>query len=137
MQALGSLLLFLFAMVILDKRMGMALEGVPLAATVGAMLAVLTSAFDLWPGASGFNPARDLGPRAFLAIAGWGAVPFGFPPTATGAVDGDDGGDDDGEQAGLVAGFGGADGGGARSRRHLQRRPRPQLQPQPRSQALR
>jgi glycerol uptake facilitator protein len=42
--------------------------GVAVALVLATVLCPLTMAF--------FNPARDLGPRVFSALAGWGAVPF-------------------------------------------------------------
>ncbi|MDG1889795.1 MAG: aquaporin family protein [Verrucomicrobiota bacterium] len=47
--------------------------GIPYA--IGATLAVLICIFGPLTMAC-FNPARDLGPRVFSSIAGWGALPF-------------------------------------------------------------
>jgi len=45
------------------------------AATIGLTVTVLISLVGPLTMAS-FNPARDLGPRVFSALAGWGGVPF-------------------------------------------------------------
>jgi glycerol uptake facilitator protein len=45
------------------------------AATIGLTVALLISLFGPLTMAS-FNPARDLGPRLFSALAGWGGLPF-------------------------------------------------------------
>jgi glycerol uptake facilitator protein len=45
------------------------------AATIGLTLTLLISLFGPLTMA-GFNPARDLGPRLFSALAGWGSLPF-------------------------------------------------------------
>jgi glycerol uptake facilitator-like aquaporin len=50
------------------------------AATIGLTVTILISLFGPLTMAA-FNPARDLAPRLFSAIAGWGSVPF----TANGA----------------------------------------------------
>jgi glycerol uptake facilitator protein len=45
------------------------------AATIGLTVTLLISLVAPLTMAS-FNPARDLGPRVFSAMAGWGGVPF-------------------------------------------------------------
>jgi glycerol uptake facilitator protein len=45
------------------------------AATIGLTVTLLISLVGPLTMAS-FNPARDLGPRLFSAVAGWGGVPF-------------------------------------------------------------
>jgi glycerol uptake facilitator protein len=45
------------------------------AATIGLTITMLISLFGPLTMAC-FNPARDLGPRLFSSVAGWGAVPF-------------------------------------------------------------
>jgi len=73
-EVLGTGLLafavFGFTSPAIDKKLGPA---VPLA--IGATLMVLICLFGPVTMAC-FNPARDLSPRIFSALAGWGALPF-------------------------------------------------------------
>jgi MIP family channel proteins len=72
-QVVGTALLLLGIFAISDrKNAGPAVAGPPL---VAALVAVIGMSFGLNAGYA-INPARDLGPRLFTALAGWGGEVF-------------------------------------------------------------
>jgi MIP family channel proteins len=72
-QSVGTALLLLGFFAISDRRnAGPAAAGPPL---VAALVAVIGMSFGLNAGYA-INPARDLGPRLFTALAGWGGEVF-------------------------------------------------------------
>jgi glycerol uptake facilitator protein len=73
-EAVGTAILVLVILGVTDPRNAARPRGyAPL--IVGFTLTVLISLFAPLTQA-GFNPARDLGPRIWSALAGWGRVPF-------------------------------------------------------------
>lgn len=73
-EAAGTLVLVLVILAVSDARNdGRPRELAP--AMIGLTVTVLISLLAPLTQA-GFNPARDLGPRLWSALAGWGAVPF-------------------------------------------------------------
>jgi len=79
-EAVGTAILVLVIFAVTDERNA----GRPrelTAATIGLTVTLLISLLAPLTQA-GFNPARDLGPRLWSALAGWGSVPF----TANGSL---------------------------------------------------
>jgi len=73
-QVVGTALLMVCILAIFDRNNMHPSNGlIPLA--LGAMLTVLVMSFGV-NFACSINPARDLAPRIFLAIAGWGTETF-------------------------------------------------------------
>jgi glycerol uptake facilitator protein len=73
-EAIGTAILLLVIFCVTDKRN----ESRPqllTAATIGLTITLLISLFGPLTMAC-FNPARDLAPRLFSSLAGWGSVPF-------------------------------------------------------------
>jgi glycerol uptake facilitator protein len=73
-EALGTAILVLVILCVTDPR-NTARPRELTAATIGLTITLLISLLAPLTQA-GFNPARDLGPRIWSALAGWGAVPF-------------------------------------------------------------
>ena len=73
-EVAGTAVLLLVICGVTDER-NAARPGVLTAATVGLTVTMLISLLGPLTMAC-FNPARDLGPRIFSALAGWGSVPF-------------------------------------------------------------
>ncbi len=73
-EVLGTALLLLTVFCVTDER-NRARPKVLTAATIGLVVTLLISLLGPLTMAC-FNPARDLGPRLFSALAGWGTVPF-------------------------------------------------------------
>jgi glycerol uptake facilitator protein len=73
-EALGTAILALVVLCVTNAR-NPARPGVLTAATIGLTITILISLFAPLTMA-GFNPARDLGPRLFSALAGWGRIVF-------------------------------------------------------------
>lgn len=75
-EATGTAVLLLAICGLTDPRNG-SRSKVLTAAGIGLTVTILISL--LAPLTQGcFNPARDLGPRIFSSLAGWGALPFSF-----------------------------------------------------------
>lgn len=73
-EATGTAILVLVILAVTDERNGTRpRELAPLA--IGLTVALLIALFAPLTQA-GFNPARDLGPRLWSAVAGWGSWPF-------------------------------------------------------------
>ncbi len=75
-ELLGTALLAMVVFGYTEKR-NAAAPGALTPIAIGAALTVLICLFAPLSMA-GFNPARDLAPRIFATLAGWGAVPFSF-----------------------------------------------------------
>jgi glycerol uptake facilitator protein len=73
-EALGTAILLLVILCTTDER-NRSRPGLLTAATVGLTITLLVSLLAPLTMAC-FNPARDLAPRIFSALAGWGSVPF-------------------------------------------------------------
>ena len=73
-EAIGTAVLVLVICCCTDER-NKARPQLLTAATIGLTVTLLISLVGPLTMAS-FNPARDLGPRVFSALAGWGGVPF-------------------------------------------------------------
>lgn len=73
-EAAGTAVLLLVVLCVTDER-NKSRPQVLTAATIGLTVTLLISLFGPLTMAC-FNPARDLGPRLFSSLAGWGAVPF-------------------------------------------------------------
>jgi len=73
-EALGTAILVLVIVCTTDERNG-SRPGPLTAATIGLTITMLISLLAPLTMA-GFNPARDLAPRLFSALAGWGSVVF-------------------------------------------------------------
>ncbi len=73
-EALGTAILVLVILAVTDER-NAARPRELTAATIGLTITLLISLLAPLTQA-GFNPARDLGPRIWSALAGWGSVPF-------------------------------------------------------------
>jgi glycerol uptake facilitator protein len=73
-EVIGTAILLLVVFCVTDER-NKARPQVLTAATIGLTVTLLISLLGPLTMAC-FNPARDLGPRVFSALAGWGAVPF-------------------------------------------------------------
>jgi len=73
-EVAGTAVLLLVIFAVTDER-NAARPQVLTAATIGLTVTLLISLFGPLTMAC-FNPARDLAPRVFSAIAGWGGVPF-------------------------------------------------------------
>jgi glycerol uptake facilitator protein len=73
-EAVGTAILLLVIFCVTDQR-NKARPQVLTAATIGLTIALLISLLGPLTMAC-FNPARDLAPRLFSALAGWGRVPF-------------------------------------------------------------
>jgi glycerol uptake facilitator protein len=73
-EAIGTAILLLVIFCATDGR-NTARPQVLTAATIGLTVTLLISLFGPLTMAC-FNPARDLAPRVFSSLAGWGAVPF-------------------------------------------------------------
>jgi glycerol uptake facilitator protein len=73
-EALGTAILVLVILAVTDER-NAARPRELTAATIGLTITLLISLLAPLTQA-GFNPARDLAPRAWSALAGWGSVPF-------------------------------------------------------------
>lgn len=69
-------MLMLLTLVLVDEEGG-GLKGPSIGFGVGGVVTALSTGFDFTCGAT-FNPARDLAPRLFTAVAGWGSTPFGL-----------------------------------------------------------
>lgn len=72
-QVVGTALLMLGILAISDRRNAGPASGGPV--LVGALVALIGMSFGMNAGYA-INPARDLGPRAFTALAGWGGEVF-------------------------------------------------------------
>jgi MIP family channel proteins len=72
-QVVGTALLLLGVFAIADRRNAGPTAGGP--ALVGALVALIGMSFGFNAGYA-INPARDLGPRLFTAVAGWGSEVF-------------------------------------------------------------
>jgi MIP family channel proteins len=72
-QVVGTALLMLGIFAFADRKNAGTATGGP--ALVGALVAVIGMAFGFNAGYA-INPARDLGPRLFTAVAGWGSEVF-------------------------------------------------------------
>ncbi len=72
-QVVGTALLMLGIFAILDRRNAGPATGVPV--LVGALVVGIGMTFGFNAGYA-INPARDLGPRIFTAMAGWGSEVF-------------------------------------------------------------
>lgn len=73
-EAIGTAVLMIVILGVTDERnAGRPREFAP--AVIGLTVTVLISLLAPLTQA-GFNPARDLGPRLWSAVAGWGSVPF-------------------------------------------------------------
>ena len=75
-ELLGTALLAMVVFGYTEKR-NAAAPGPLVPVAIGAALTVLICLFAPLSMA-GFNPARDLAPRMFASLAGWGEVPFSF-----------------------------------------------------------
>jgi glycerol uptake facilitator protein len=73
-EAVGTALLLLVIFCTTDAR-NQNRPRILTAATIGLTITMLISLFGPLTMAC-FNPARDLGPRLFSSMAGWGSVPF-------------------------------------------------------------
>jgi len=73
-EALGTAVLVLVILCTTDERNG-SRPGPLTAATIGLTITLLISLLAPLTMA-GFNPARDLAPRVFSSLAGWGRIPF-------------------------------------------------------------
>ena len=73
-ETLGTAILLLVIFCVTDER-NKARPQLLTAAMIGLTVTVLISLLGPLTMAC-FNPARDLGPRVFSAVAGWGTVPF-------------------------------------------------------------
>ena len=73
-EVTGTALLLLVICGVTDERNG-SRPGVLTPATIGMTVTLLISLLGPLTMAC-FNPARDLGPRIFSSLAGWGSVPF-------------------------------------------------------------
>ena len=73
-EVVGTAILLLVIFCVTDER-NKDRPGVLTAATIGLTVTLLISLLGPLTMAC-FNPARDLGPRVFSSLAGWGAVPF-------------------------------------------------------------
>ena len=73
-EALGTAILVLVILAVTDTR-NAARPRELTAATIGLTITMLISLLAPLTQA-GFNPARDLAPRVWSALAGWGSVPF-------------------------------------------------------------
>jgi glycerol uptake facilitator protein len=73
-EGIGTAILLLVVFCVTDKR-NKARPQFLTAATIGLTVTLLISLLGPLTMAC-FNPARDLGPRVFSSLAGWGAVPF-------------------------------------------------------------
>ncbi|MGA2051965.1 MAG: aquaporin, partial [Opitutales bacterium] len=73
-EGLGTGILVLVILCSTDAR-NTSRPGVLTAATIGLTITLLISLLGPLTMA-GFNPARDLAPRVFSALAGWGSWPF-------------------------------------------------------------
>lgn len=72
-QVVGTALLMLGILAISDRRNAGPAAGAP--PLVGALVVVIGMSFG-WNAGYAINPARDLGPRLFTALAGWGPEVF-------------------------------------------------------------
>ncbi|PWA00999.1 hypothetical protein BB558_002928 [Smittium angustum] len=72
-EVVATTLLLFVVLGMFDHRMTPAKGFEPIA--VGFLIFIITLCFGKTSGSS-INPARDLGPRLFTAIAGWGSEPF-------------------------------------------------------------
>jgi MIP family channel proteins len=72
-QVVGTALLLLVIFALADRRNAAPAAGGPL--LVGALVAAIGMSFGFNAGYA-INPARDLGPRLFTALAGWGGEVF-------------------------------------------------------------
>lgn len=75
-QILGTALLLISILAITDPRNMQPTKGVT-AISIGLSVVVIGMTFGLNCGYA-INPARDLGPRIFTAIGGWGTDPFTY-----------------------------------------------------------
>ncbi len=73
-EAVGTAILLMVILAVTDEQNGSRPQ-VLTAATIGLTITMLISLFGPITMAC-FNPARDLGPRLFSALAGWGSLPF-------------------------------------------------------------
>lgn len=73
-QVFGTMLLVLCVMALIDKY-NIAPDNRMLPFAVGGVITVIAMSFGLNVG-SPINPAKDFGPRAFIACAGWGVEVF-------------------------------------------------------------
>lgn len=73
-ELLGTTLLALVVFTLTDKRSNI-LPAWVIPFAIGITLTVLISLFAP-VSMGGFNPARDLAPRIFSTLAGWGSIPF-------------------------------------------------------------
>jgi glycerol uptake facilitator protein len=73
-EAAGTAVLVLVILCSTDPR-NASKPGILTAATIGLTVTILISIFGPITMA-GFNPARDLAPRLFSSLAGWGSLPF-------------------------------------------------------------
>ncbi len=73
-EALGTCILMIVILGCVDERNSARPQSLT-AVTIGLTITILISLIGPVTMAA-FNPARDLAPRLFSAVAGWGAVPF-------------------------------------------------------------
>ena len=74
MQVIGTAILLMAVCAITDKRNMQLVQG-QIPAAVGLVVFAIGLSLGLNCGYA-INPARDLGPRIFTSVAGWGALPF-------------------------------------------------------------
>ncbi|KAK6178793.1 hypothetical protein SNE40_011300 [Patella caerulea] len=76
-QVFGTFILAICILCILDKRNFMPLDKGLIPLSMGGIVFAIGTC---WAGNCGYaiNPARDLGPRLFTAVAGWGIEPFSY-----------------------------------------------------------
>jgi glycerol uptake facilitator-like aquaporin len=74
LQIFGTALLLICILAVTDPRNMQPTKGVT-ALSIGLVVVVIGMTFGLNCGYA-INPARDLGPRIFTSIAGWGSNPF-------------------------------------------------------------
>ncbi|HEY5227080.1 MAG TPA: aquaporin, partial [Opitutaceae bacterium] len=75
-EAVGIAVLVLVVLCTTDER-NSSRPGILTAATIGLTIMILISLFGPLTMA-GFNPVRNLAPRLFSSLAGWGTLPFRF-----------------------------------------------------------
>ena len=73
-EFIGTAILVLVIHAVVDEK-NRTQPGILTALTIGLTVTILISLLAPLTMA-GFNPARDLGPRLFSSLAGWGSVPF-------------------------------------------------------------
>ncbi|XP_050402336.1 aquaporin-9 isoform X1 [Patella vulgata] len=76
-QVFGTFVLVICIFAILDSRNSMPIDKGLIPLSMGGIVFAIGTC---WAGNCGYaiNPARDLGPRLFTAVAGWGLEPFSY-----------------------------------------------------------